>query len=333
VGNPGDEITFPSYSYIGDAADVDENGQIVPVALSTSTKKVKVKKSGKAVQITDEAMLSAYGNPMDEAASQLAVAIANHADNDMLASLEGVSASRQYGTEAAISPDVVADALTIFGEDEEGTKALLITVNDKATLRKNDDFIKATDMGDAKIASGVLGELWGCQLLPANKVKADATNGEIRRFIVKPGALKLIRKRGVMMEVEREAEYQRNTAYATQHYTTYLYDESKVVMIRQFTALKTLGAGIVTSTIGTTATNDTFIAISTPAPVGMKWVYKLGSADVTNAAFGTALTGYTDWVSATTEIAASTSTKAHVALVDADNKPVKQFNVTLVKKA
>lgn len=331
VGKPGDEITFPSFAYIGDASDVDENGQIVPVALSTSTVKAKVKKTAKAVQITDEAVLSGYGDPIGEAGKQLAVAIDNKADNDILEALDGVSAVRQFGTTADISPDVLADALTIFGEDEDGVKALYISTTDKATLRKNDDFIKATDLGDARMSSGVMGELWGCQIIPANKIKKDATNGEIRRYIVKPGAVKFIRKRGIMLEVEREAEYQRQTAYATQHYTAYLHDESKVVMIRQFTDLKTLAADSIVSTAGE-ATNGTFLDIKVPAPVGFKWVYKLGTTDVSNAAFGTALSSYTDWVSATTEIAASTNTKAHVALVDADNKPVKQLNVTLVKK-
>ena len=332
VGKPGDEITFPSFAYIGDAADVDENGQIIPVALSASSVKAKVKKSAKAVQITDEAILSGYGDPVGEAGTQLARAIDNHTDNDMLASLEGLGMARQFGTQADISPDVIADALVVFGEDEDGVKALLITANDKATLRKDADFIKATDLGDAKMSSGVMGELFGCQLLPANKIKKDTVNGEIRRYIVKPGALKLINKRGVMMEVEREAGYQRQTAYATQHYTTYLYDESKVVMIRQFTELKTLAETDIVSTAGTAASDGTFLDITKGAPVGMKWVYKLGTADVT-AAFGTALSGYTDWVSKTTEIAASTSTKAHVALVDSADKPVKDLNVTLVKKA
>ena len=133
-----------------------------------------------------------------------------------------------------------------------------------------------------------------------------------------------------MLEVEREAEYQRQTAYATQHYTAYLYDESKVVMIRQFTELKTLAAGSIVSTAGAAA-NGTFLDIKLPAPVGFKWVYKLGEADVSNAAFGTALSGYADWVNKTTEIDASTNLKAHVALVGADSKPVKQLNVTLVK--
>ena len=95
---------FPSFAYIGDAADVDENGQIIPVALSASSVKAKVKKSAKAVQITDEAILSGYGDPVGEAGTQLARAIDNHTDNDMLASLEGLGMARQFGTQADISP-------------------------------------------------------------------------------------------------------------------------------------------------------------------------------------------------------------------------------------
>lgn len=332
VGKPGDTLTFPVYAYIGDADDIAENGAITPVALSESSVETKVKKAGKGVQITDEAVLSGHGDPVGEAGSQLALSIDNHTDNDLLTALEGISATHQFGTEADISPDVIADALTIFGEDEEGAKAMFISVADKATLRKSDDFIKATDLGDARMSTGVMGELWGCQLIPANKIKADTTKGETRRFIVKPGALKLIRKRDTSMEADREPAYGRTTFYVNKHYTAYLYDESKVVMIRQFTALKDLASTDIVSTAGAES-GGTLLDIKVSAPVGMKWVYKLGTTDITNAAFGTALTGYTDWTSKTTEIACSTNTKAHVALVDSANKPVKQLNVALVKKA
>ena len=50
--------------------------------------------------------------------------------------------------------------------------------------------LRPTDLGDARMSSGVMGELWGCQIIPANKVKKDTTNGEIHRYIVKPGAVK-----------------------------------------------------------------------------------------------------------------------------------------------
>jgi hypothetical protein len=332
VGQPGDTIKFPSFNYIGDADAIAENNQIVPVALTSGYTSATVAKTGKGVQITDEAMLSGYGDPVNEAGVQIATSIDNKADKDLLTALLGVGASRHYGTTADMSADLVADALTVFGEDVDGAKVIMVSPSDIATLRKDSDFIRASDLGQAMILRGAIGEIWGCQIIAANKIANNATTGEFWRFIVKPGALKLIRKRNVMVELDREPDYGRTTVYANHHYTCYLYDESKVAVIRKFTALKTLTSGV-TSTAGTTATNDTFIGITVPAPLNFRWVYKLGTADVSNAAIGTALTGYTDWVSGTTEIAASTNTKAHVCLVGADDKPVKQINIALVKKA
>lgn len=333
VGQPGDTIKFPYYGYIGDADTIGENSQITPVALSQGYKSVTVAKAGKGVQITDEALLSGYGDPLGEAGTQLAKSVDNKIDNDLLAALEGIGQTRKYGTTGGVTADNVADALVVFGEDVEGIKVLLASPADVANLRKDTDFIRASDMGQGMILRGAVGEIWGCQIIPANKIANDGTDGEFRRYIVKPGALKIIQKRQTLVETDREPDYGRTTVYANRHYTVYLYDESKVAEFVQFTALTTITT--VVSTAGTAATNGTFLTppYAAPAQGGFKWVYKLGTTDVTNAAIDTALSGYTDWVSATTEIAASTNTKAHFCLAGADNKPVKQQNVTLVKKA
>lgn len=330
VGQPGDAITIPCYAYIGAADVTDENGQIVPVALSATSVQKSVHKLTKAVQITDEARLSAYGDPVGEAVDQLAKSIADKTDIEMLEAVKGIGASRQYVVSSAtLTADIVAEALEKFGEDQEGEKVALCSPAALTTLRKDDDYIKATEIGQTILIKGTIGEIWGCQLVPSNRL---TNSNEEYTLIVKPGALGIINKRGVLIETEREPDYMRDTVYASKHYVPYLKDESKAVVIRRFTGLELLTTGIA-STAGTAATNGTFVAIDYPAPTGYKWVYKLGTTDVTPV-FGTALESYTDWVSATTEIAASTSTKACIALVNAtDNKPVKYMNLTLVKKA
>ncbi len=76
AGVPGDTITVPAYAYIGDADIVAEGEAVTIEKMTTSTRKATVKKAMKGIGLTDEAVLSGYGNPVGEANTQLAMAIA-----------------------------------------------------------------------------------------------------------------------------------------------------------------------------------------------------------------------------------------------------------------
>jgi len=332
VGAPGDTISIPKYGYIGDATVVSENGQITAAQLTATKVDKKVQKYAKAVTLTDEAALSAFGNPEQETADQLLRAIDTKIDKDFVDEL--ADATLKYGVySAALNGDTVAGALELFGEDQDAPQSLLVSPADLTGIRLDDDhFIKASDLGQQIILSGTIGGIWGCQVRPTNRLKAGTSDKTRKSYIVRQGALGFVSKRGVSVEQEREAMYQRTNYVATKHGIPYLRDESKVVEIISYTGLDTVASGVVTSKAGA-ATNGTLIAISEAAPVNTKWVYKLGTTDP-SLTFGTALSGYTDWANAATEIDASTNTKANVVLVwAADNKPLKQFNLTLVKGA
>ena len=87
-GVPGDTITVPQYNYIGDAVDVAEGVEAETVKLTASTTTIKVKKAMKAVELTDEAVLSGYGNPVGETNNQIALSIASKVDNDAMDALQ-----------------------------------------------------------------------------------------------------------------------------------------------------------------------------------------------------------------------------------------------------
>lgn len=335
VGQPGDTLKFPAFEYIGAAAVVNENNQVVVGNLAAGTKTATVHKYAKAISITDEARLSGFGNPMDEAAKQLAQSIDQGVDDELFTALNGVNIARKY-VQTTLSADNIADALVLFGEDLTGTKILLTDAAGFAQLRKDADYIKASDMGQRMITGDVVGEIWGCQILITNKVKNNTTVKEKQHFIVKPGALRLVNKRGTLVEVQREPDYMRDNIFASKHVVAYLYDHSKVVAITEFTALQVLPADCgIKSNVGTTAQNDTFIEIpeSMAAPAGYKWVYKLAANGNAMGVFGTALSGTTDWTSSTTEIAAGANTHAGVLLVDSTGAPVKSIVIALTKKA
>jgi hypothetical protein len=105
------------------------------------------------------------------------------------------------------------------------------------------------------------------------------------------------------------------------------------VALTQFTGLQALTAasGIETEA-GASGKTKIVIPDVMAAPAGYKWVYKLDTSGDNIGAWDQALTGTTDWTSSTTEIAASTNTKAHVVLVNStDNKPVKTITVDVNK--
>ena len=86
---------------------------------------VQVKKCGKAVSITDEAMLSAYGNPVNEIGQQLLVAMADKIETDLYAEMRKATKEVEG---ASFGKEVVADALAEFGEDLEGNIFLFINI-------------------------------------------------------------------------------------------------------------------------------------------------------------------------------------------------------------
>lgn len=230
-GRAGDTVTLPKFTYIGDAADVAE-GEAIPMALlTTSTSKVKVKKAGKGIKITDEAVLSGYGDPVGEGTNQLSLSIAAKVDNDCLAALSGIKANMTVDVSAkdTIGSHVIADGLVKFGEDLEGEKVLLIAPAQLAQIRKDPDYLKPSEMTQKAIMSGVIGEIWGCQICVSNKIKASGS--KYTNYIVKPGALAIYLKRGVEVETARDISLKLTEITADEHYAVYLLDESKAIKL------------------------------------------------------------------------------------------------------
>ena len=230
-GRAGDTVTLPKFAYIGDAADVAE-GEAIPMALlTTSTSKVKVKKAGKGIKLTDEAVLSGYGDPVGEGTNQLSLSIAAKVDNDCLAALSGIKANMTVDVSAkdTIGSHVIADGLVKFGEDLEGEKVLLIAPAQLAQIRKDPDYLKPSEMTQKAIMGGVIGEIWGCQICVSNKIKASGS--KYTNYIVKPGALAIYLKRGVEVETARDISLKLTEITADEHYAVYLLDESKAIKL------------------------------------------------------------------------------------------------------
>ena len=172
VGRPGSTITVPKYAYIGDAEDVAEGVAMGTTVLTASTTEATVKKAGKAVEITDEAVLSGYGDPIGTAINQLAMSIAAKVDNDGYDALCGASLVYD-GTSAAISYSAVVAANSKFEDESDAslTKILFIHPNQEATLLNDDDFKSNDKYPMNVIMNGTIGSIAGAQVVKSKKVK------------------------------------------------------------------------------------------------------------------------------------------------------------------
>ena len=172
VGRPGSTIVVPKYAYIGDAEDVAEGVAMGTTVLTTSTTEAKVKKAGKAVELTDESVLSGYGDPIGTAINQIAMSIAAKVDNDSYDAL--CTAPIDYnGTAAPISYSAVVAANSKFDDESDSslTKILFINPAQEATLLNDDDF-KSNDKYPLNvIMNGTIGSIAGAQVVKSKKVK------------------------------------------------------------------------------------------------------------------------------------------------------------------
>lgn len=236
VGQPGDTLTLPSYSYIGDAEVLGEGSTLTPVALTAGSVTVTVSKVARGVQLSDEAILSGYGDPFGQATDQIATAIANKVDNQMLAVLAAISGTMVYQTSTsttAIAPADISDALELFGEDiDVGNRVVVVSPKLYNKIRKTSEWLPAAQITAEKLIAGSVGEIYGCQIIVSNKLKDADHDYEEEAYIVKPGALKLILKRDTLIETDRNILNFTTVITGSKHEVCYLYDGSKAIRIK-----------------------------------------------------------------------------------------------------
>ena len=246
AGQPGDTITVPKFTYIGDAEDVAEGADIPLTALTHTTQKITVKKAGKGIELTDEAVLSGYGDPQGEAVNQLVLSIASKVDADCAAVLQTGTQTKAAG--AVISYNGIVDAVDLFGEEtpDPFSKVMFINSKQMTTIRKDANFLsldKYPAPKGAVVLTGCIGSIAGVQIVVSNRI-AEA-EGVFKNPIVQLDvdsetgialpALTIYMKRGVQVETDRDIVAKKTVLTADQHYAAALTNDERVV-VATFTA-------------------------------------------------------------------------------------------------
>ena len=234
VGRPGDTVTLPYFNYIGKADELTEASAISAVALTTGSATVQIKECGKAVEITDTAILSGYGDPYGQAAEQIVLSMADKIDYDLVTLLGSDIASTmtQYtnaSTSAIAVPDI-SNSLEKFGEDIDGQKVLLCSPKLYTAIRNTKDWAPASEFAANALVRGSVGQIFGCDIIVTNRLrKSNALQEDA--YIVKPGALRLFLKRDSLVETDRDILKRINVISITKHYAAYLYNAANAIRI------------------------------------------------------------------------------------------------------
>jgi len=237
LGTPGDSIKVPQYTYIGDATAVAEGDEVSPSDLQASTTTVTVSKALKAVEITDEALITGYGNPVGEAAAQISKSIAAKLDSDALNVL--LTATVKFdGTDNKIDYTGIVSALGMFNEEVNTEKVMFIHPEQMTDLRKDADFISADKYMGNVMLTGEIGMIANTRIVVSNKVLKNEENGTFTNPIVQlqvldeaeAPAVTVYLKRDTNVEVTRQALKRATDISVDKFYAVALSNDSKVVL-------------------------------------------------------------------------------------------------------
>ena len=208
-GQPAGTISVPSYGYIGDAIDMIEGEALDPALLTQSAVDIKVKQAGKAVEITDKAVKSSYGDPLGEAETQIVTSIGSKVEKDMFATF--VDSTLKFTATKGLDTDTYFGALGLFGENQDEAHYILANPNQTAAIKT-----------DLNFKDGV----WvNATVIFSNRVPVNEA------YIVKPGAVGLYLAKDVEVEQDRDILVKSTVISADEMYATHLRDASKIVKI------------------------------------------------------------------------------------------------------
>lgn len=241
-GVAGNTISVPAYAYIGDAEDVAEGVECGTTVLTATTTTATVKKAMKAVDLTDEAVLSGYGDPVGQATSQLAKSIASKIDADCMTALLGATTLTFDGSASKIGYNGIVDAIDLYDEEVNGEKVMFVNPKQVTDLRKDVNFISADKYNNNVVMTGEIGMICNTHIVPSKKVVLDGTSAFYTCPIVKletdeevdddAPALTIYLKRNVNLESERNTKARTTTLSVDEIYTAVVSNASKVVLAK-----------------------------------------------------------------------------------------------------
>lgn len=132
-----------------------------------------------------------------------------------------------FAKNGAISYDVIVDAISDVGLEDESQLFILIPNDWKADLRKDDDY-KSARMGEV-IYAGQVGQIAGIPVIATKALSNEA-------FVLTKEAVTLFVKKDVEVEQDRNKDTRSNAVYLREYYICALTDATKARRIKEAAA-------------------------------------------------------------------------------------------------
>ena len=146
---------------------------------------------------------------------------------DFITECAKATLTQTFAKGAAISYDVIVDAISKLNLEDESGVYIVIPNAWKAALRKDADY-KAARMGEV-VYNGQVGTIAG---IPVIATKALTTAA----YVMTNEAVKLFMKKDVEVEQDRDADKRKNSVYLRSAYICALVDATKICKVNEAAA-------------------------------------------------------------------------------------------------
>ena len=233
-GGPGNAIKIPRWGTIGDFTEVAEGNAMPVVNIAATAATATVKKFARGVEVTDEALLASYDDPLKEVARQFARYAARAADRELITAAE--ASTLLHTASATITLNDIIDAIGKWNDASVNISGLVVHSKVYRDLIKLAEFKTLTQKADQVIEKGVVGMVYGVPIRVSDAITTVAGSpNTYRNLLLKKSALGLWYQRNMNVETERDTIKRTTVITADSIFATAMFQDNPLPVVKLVT--------------------------------------------------------------------------------------------------
>lgn len=233
-GGPGNAIKIPRWGTIGDFTEVAEGNAMPVVNIAATAATATVKKFARGVEVTDEALLASYDDPLKEVARQFARYAARAADRELITAAE--ASTLLHTAPATITLNDIIDAIGKWNDASVNISGLVVHSKVYRDLIKLAEFKTLTQKADQVIEKGVVGMVYGVPIRVSDAITTVAGSpNTYRNLLLKKSALGLWYQRNMNVETERDTIKRTTVITADSIFATAMFQDNPLPVVKLVT--------------------------------------------------------------------------------------------------